>query len=145
MPDQKLSIQIETTATGQGVQQTAAGLQQVAGAAKQAAPAVGALGNQSKATAQELGRGVEIGNAAVNAFQNIAASGQGGAAGLLAITRAGFGAGVMFKGLLASMGPFGIAAAAIGIALGLVSAALRKSYFHAISTNSLRMIDDEDQ
>ena len=33
----------------------------------------------------------------------------------------------MFKGLLASMGPFGIAAAAIGIALGLISTALRKS------------------
>lgn len=140
MSDQKLSIQIETTATGQGVQQTAAGLEQLSGAAQKAAPAVGALGNQSKATAQELGRGVEVGNAAVSAFQNIANAGQGGASGLIAVARAGFSAGAMFKGLLASMGPVGIAAAAIGIALGLVSAALRKS--EAAAAEAKKKIDE---
>lgn len=127
MSDQKLRIEIESAATGQGVQQTAAGLQQVVGAANQAAPAMGKVASESKSTAAELGRGVEIGNAAVATLQNIASSSGGGAAGLIAIARAGFSAGTMFKGLLASLGPFGIAAAAVGIAVGLISAALRKS------------------
>ena len=74
MSEQKLSIQIETTATGQGVQQTAAGLDKLAGSAQKAAPAVGQLGGQTKQTAQELGRGVEVGNAASMMVQNLASS-----------------------------------------------------------------------
>jgi hypothetical protein len=139
----KLKVSIETSATGQGVQQTAAGLEKLSGAAQKAAPAVGAVANQSKATAQELGRGVEVGNAAVSAFQNIANAGQGGASGLIAVARAGFSAGAMFKGLLASMGPVGIAAAGIGIALGLVSAALRKSEESAAAAK--KKIDELNQ
>lgn len=129
MPDAeaKLKVTIETAATGNAPEQTAAGVEKVASAAQKAAPAMGKVGTESKNTAQELGRGVEIGNAAVATLTNIASSGQGGAAGLIAITRAGFSAGTMFKGLLASLGPFGIAAAAVGIAVGLISAALRKS------------------
>jgi hypothetical protein len=102
------------------------GFDKISAASKEAGAGIGAASKESKAMSQELGRGVEIGNAAVSAFQNIANAGQGGASGLIAITRAGFSAGAMFKGLLASMGPFGIAAAAVGIAVGLISAALRK-------------------
>lgn len=127
MSDQKLRIEIETSATGSGIPQTATGIEKVASSAQKAAPAMDKMAQGSKATAQELGRGVEIGNAAVATLTSIASSGQGGAAGLIAVARAGFSAGTMFKGLLASMGPVGIAAAAIGIALGLISAALRKS------------------
>lgn len=127
MSDLGLKIQIDTVANNAGVQQAATGVKDIASAAAKAAPAMGKVGAESKNTAQELGRGVEIGNAAVATLTNIASSGQGGAAGLIAITRAGFSAGTMFKGLLASMGPFGIAAAAVGIAVGLISAALRKS------------------
>ncbi len=123
---EEIRIDLKSSADTAGIDKMGAAVGGIAGTSKQAAAGLDATSKASKATAAELGRGVEIGNAAVNAFQNIAASGQGGAAGLLAITRAGFGAGVMFKGLLASMGPFGIAAAAIGIALGLISTALRK-------------------
>lgn len=127
MSDQKLRIEIETAATGSGIPQTAAGLDKLSGAAQKAAPAVGALGNQSKATAQELGRGVEVGNAASMMVQNLASSTKGGASGFLSLARGAFGAGVALKGVLASMGPVGAIAAGVGIALGLITAALRKN------------------
>lgn len=127
MSDQKLRIQIETTATGQGVQQTAAGLDKLAGSAQKAAPAVGQLGGQTKQTAAELGRGVEVGNAASMMVQNLASSTKGGASGFLSLARGAFGAGVALKGVLASLGPVGAIAAGIGIALGLITAALRKN------------------
>ena len=137
---EEVRIDLKSSADTSGIDKMGAAVGGISGAAQKAAPAVGALGNQSKATAAELGRGVEVGNAAVSAFQNIAAAGQGGASGLIAVARAGFSAGAMFKGLLASMGPFGIAAAAIGIALGLVSAALRKS--EAAAAEAKKKIDE---
>ena len=103
------------------------GFDKMGAASEKAGVGIGAASKESKAMAQELGRSVEVGNAASTMVQNLAASTKGGAAGFLSMARGAFGAGVALKGVLASLGPFGAIAAGVGIALGLITAALRKN------------------
>jgi hypothetical protein len=127
MADQNLKIQIDTTANTAGVQQAAAAVEKVGAGASKAAQGLDVVGKSSKDLARGLGEGAAVGNAAVAAMSNLATASQGGAGGLLAIARGAFAAGISMKGLLASMGPFGVIAAAIGVGLGLISTALRKN------------------
>ena len=81
MSDQKLRIEIETAATGNGIPQTAAGLKDMAGAAQKVAPALQQAGDGSKAMADGLGKSVAVGSATTQLLQNLSQVGQGGAAG----------------------------------------------------------------
>lgn len=112
--------------TAQG-KDAAASVERIGNAVKATAPEMQKAGTASKDMARGLGEGAAVGNATVAAMTNLAAASEGGASGVIAIGRAAFAAGISFKGLLASMGPFGLIAAAIGVALGVVSLALKKS------------------
>lgn len=111
--------------TAQG-KDAAASVERIGNAVKATAPEMQKAGTASKDMARGLGEGAAVGNATVAAMTNLAAASHGGASGVIAIGRAAFAAGISFKGLLASMGPFGLIAAAIGVALGVVSLALKK-------------------
>lgn len=124
---QELLIKIGIKAdTAQG-QQAASVVEKIGGAATTTGVGLNVVSREAKATASELGRGVEVGNAASAMVQNLAESTKGGATGFLSLARGAFGAGVALKGMLVSMGPFGAICAGVGIALGLITAALRKN------------------
>ncbi len=127
MSNQELKYRITTEANTSGAQQADAAIEKIDKSARSAAPAMAATAKSSSDMARGLGEGAAVGNAAVAAMSNLTTASQGGAQGLLALARGGFAAGVSMKGLIASMGPFGAIAAAIGVSLGLISAALKKS------------------
>lgn len=123
----KVEIPIVLTSNTTGAQQAAAVIEKIDKSAQQAAPSVAAVGKGSQEMARGLGEGAAVGNAAVAAISNLQNVSQGGVSGLLAIARAGFATGIGLKGVVASLGPFGLIAAGAGIGLGVIATALRSS------------------
>ena len=122
---EKVRVELTSSADTSGIDKMADASKKLTGGNKSAAEAAYDAGEKTKGMARGLGEGAAAGNAAVSAMAQLSTASKGGAEGMMAIARAGFAAGVSLKAVMASMGPFGIAAAAIGIAMGVVSLAFR--------------------